>query len=266
MPKMRIQMRNEPAARLTMAVLMWFAAAPSIAQARTPQSSPQPLDLQITQVSRLAALGQGAANADIEIRWTAKVMRLTTIDGFDLLLEVRYSDGSRNTAHSDSLKASTRSVILQVAAHPKANSTATLKEFRANIRARFKVASTIMVQQQVAPNGGSVRAGSSSPGQPEVFITEARLVPDCAADHQCVDLRWTANTPRNITINEFTASVEALHQNNTRSTDSKKVSGTERQTRLSAGPAGSGINSIKVSLLTSFVALDFKTVVKDGAL
>ena len=51
-----------------------------------------------------------------------------------------------------------------------------------------------------------------------------------------------------------------------RSADSKTVSGTDRQTRLSAGASGSEVESFKLNLLTSFSSLDTKTVVKEGAL
>ena len=79
-------------------------------------------------------------------------------------------------------------------------------------------------------------------------------------------MKWTAVSPRNITINEFTVSVDALHRNGTRSADSKTVSGTDRQARLSAGAGGAEVESFKLNLLTSFSLLDTKTVVKEGEL
>src|SRR5262245_42135856 len=55
------------------------------------------LDLQITQVKGMAAQND-RLKTDVEIRWTAQVPRSTTIDEFDVRLEVRYSDGSRGVA------------------------------------------------------------------------------------------------------------------------------------------------------------------------
>jgi hypothetical protein len=138
------------------------------------------------------------------------------------------------------------------------------------MKARFKTASSFTVAQEVATaQGDSARgsAGSSSASQPEVFITAAKLsTQGCPSGQQCVDVKWTAAAPRNITINEFAVSVDALHKNGMRGNDSKVAGAADRQTRLSAGPAGSEIKSIKVSLLTSFSSLGFKTVVKEGTL
>jgi hypothetical protein len=225
--------------------------------------------LQITQVKPLAAAND-RATTDVEIRWTAQVPRLTTIEGFDLFLEALYSDGSKRIARSEQLKASTRSAILQLATHPRQSSGAILKDFKVTMKARFRITSSFTVAQEVTTaQGGSARgsAGSSSASQPEVFITAAKLsTQGCSSGQQCVDVKWTATAPRNITINEFTVSVDALHKNGMRGNDSKVAGGADRQARLSAGPAGSEIKSIKVSLLTSFYSLGFKTVVKEGTL
>jgi hypothetical protein len=252
--------------------MMWLAARSLALDARDQkqaQAQGAPPDLQITQVKPLAALN-GRATTDVEIRWTAQVPRFTIIEGFDLFLEARYSDGSRNATRSEQLKPSARSAIVQLATHPKPNSSAILKDFKATLKAKFKIASSFTVAQEVAPaQGDSVRstAGSSSASQPEVFITAAKLITQgCSSGQQCVDVKWTAVAPRNITINEFAVSIDALHKNGMRSADSKTVGGQDRQGKLSAGPTGSEIKSFKVSLLTSFSLLDFKTVVKEGAL
>jgi len=244
------------------AFMMWLAAASADPQARTAQAAP--FDLQITQVARLAAAGP-QANAEVEIRWTARVPRSTTIDAFDVLMEVRYSNGERASVRGDALKATARSVTLQVAAHPKANRTATLKEFHVSLRARVRTIASLTVVQQVAPNGsGTRRAGTSSAGQPAVFIIEARLTPDCAAGRQCIDVRWEANAPRSITIEGFTVSAEADARDGAHQTDSKTAGATERQARLAIA-RGAEIASLKVTLVASFSALDSQTVVRDGS-
>jgi len=225
---------------------------------------PMPLDLQITQVSRLAAVNP-SADADIEIRWTAKVPQLMTIGAFDVLLEVRYSDGSHGTARSESLKSTTRSAILQVAAHSKTNSAARLKEFHASIKAHFKVASTLTVTHQVTPtSSGSARAGASSANQPEIFVTDARLAQGCAANHECVDVRWKATAPRAIALEGFTVSVDALSKNGAHRTDQKTASAADRQARLAVDSTGSEIASIKITLIAGFSSLDSRTVIRDG--
>jgi hypothetical protein len=249
-------------------LIMWFAARSSALDARD-QAQGAPPDLQITQVKALSA-STATATTDVEIRWTAQVPRLTTIDGFDVSLEARYSDGSKSAARSEQLRPSARSAILQVATHPRQNSNATAKGFKVTVKARFKIASSFTVSQQVAAAQGNAfraTAGSSSASQPEVFITLAKLVAQgCPQGKQCVDVKWTAVSPRNITINGFTVNIDALHKDGTRSADSKTVSGTDRQARLSAGANGSEVESFKLNLLTSFSSLDTKTVVKEGAL
>lgn len=264
--KARNRMRKEQTARFTLAVLVWLAATPSASQAGARQSSatPTPLDLQITQVSRLAAI-KPSADADIEIRWTAKVPQLTTIGGFDVLLEVRYSDGSRGAARNETLKATARSAILSVAAHSKSNSAAGLKEFHASIKAHFKVASTLTITQQVTPaSGGSARTGSSSANQPEVFVTDARLAQGCAANQECVDVRWRAVAPRAIAIEGFTVLVDALSKNGAHRTGQKAASAADRQARLALESTGSEITLINVTLIAGFSSLDSRTVIRDG--
>lgn len=253
-------------------LIMWFATRSLAFDARDQkQAQPQgaPPDLLITQVKALS-VSTASATTDVEIRWTAQVPRLTTIDGFDVTLEVRYGDGSKSAARGEQLRPSARSTILQVATHPRQSSNATVKNFKVTVKARFKIASSFTVAQQVnATQGNSFRAtaGSSSASQPEVFITAAKFVAQgCPQGQQCFEVKWTAASPRNITISQFTVSVDALHKNGTHSADSKTMSGTDRQTRLSAGASGSEIESVKLNLLTSFSLLDSKIVVKEGAL
>jgi len=232
-------------------------------QIQNQASSP---DVQITQVKGLSAQND-RTTTDVEIRWTAQVPRLTTIDEFDVLLEVRYSDGSKGAARSQQLKPSARAAILALATHPRQNGTAILKDFKAAVKVSFRVASSCAVIQQVAAAQSiAVRPPSNSGSQPEVSITAARLFTQgCLTGQQCVELKWTAAVPRNINITDFTAGVEALHADGTKTTDSKTVSNQERQARLQAGPSNVEVISMRVNLLTSFSLLDSKTAVKEGA-
>lgn len=229
-----------------------------------------PPDVQITQVKALPVL-QDKSATDVEIRWTAQVPRLTTLDDFDVLLEVRYSDGSRGVARTQQLKSTVRATILSLATHPRQSGAAVLRDFKASVNVRFRIASSFAVVHQVASSlSDSVRrlSGSSSPSKgtyPDVVVIAAKLVTQgCSSGAQCVDMKWTASAPRNITISEFTASVEALHKDGTQTTDSKTVGGQDRQARLQAGRANVEVNSMKVSLLTSFSLLDSKTAVREG--
>lgn len=230
-----------------------------------PQAAPP--DVQITQVKALPVL-KDRATTEVEIRWTAQVPRLTTLNDFDVLLEVHYSDGSRGVARNQQLKSTARSSLLSLATHPRPNSAAVLKDFKASVNVRFRIASSFAVVQQVAaPQSDSVRAspGSSSASQPEVFITIGKLVTQgCSTGYQCVDVKWTAAAPRKFTIREFTASIDALHKDGTQTTDSKTVGGQDRRARLQAGRANVEVNSMKVSLVTSFSLLDSKTAVREG--
>jgi hypothetical protein len=252
------------------ALLTWAVVQSQAIELREPggiQPQATTPDVQITQVKALPALG-GAATTDVEIRWTAQVPRFITLDDFDVLLDVRYSDGSRGAAQSQQLKPFARAAILKVATHPRQNGSAIVKDFKATVKVRFRTTSSFAVLQQVTRPDDSVRtsAGSSSASRPEVFITAAKLIAQgCPSGQQCVDVRWTAAAPHNITISEFVASIEALHKDGTQTTDSKTVSGQDRQTRLQAGPSGVDISSMKVSVLTSFSLLDSKSAVKEGS-
>jgi len=248
--------------RLALPALAFDALEPKQIQ---PQAAPP--DVQITQVKALPAL-KDKATTEVEIRWTAQVPRLTTLDEFDVLLEVRYSDGSRGVARNQHLKSTARAILLSLAAHPRQNSAAVLKDFKASVNVRFRIASSFAVVQQVAASrsdGVRASSGSSSASQPQVFITTAKLVTQgCSSGFHCVDVKWTAVAPRKITINEFTASVDALHKDGTQTTDTRTVGGQDRQTRLQAG-SRIEVDSMKVSLVTSFSLLDSKAAVREGA-
>src|SRR5262245_883227 len=241
------------------------SAALGLVEQKLIQAQAAPPDLQITQVKVLPSPGR--ATTDVEIRWTAQVPRLTTIDEFDALLDVRYSDGFKAAAHSDQLRSSARAAILTLATHPRQNSTAVLKDFKATLKVRFRIAGSFAVVQQVSAQGDGVRglSGSSSTSQPEVFITAAKIAQGCSTSEQCVDVKWTAAAPRNMSISEFAVTVNALHKNGTHTTDSRTVGGQDRQVRLHAGPASLDVSSIKVTLLTSFFLLDSKAAVKEGS-
>jgi hypothetical protein len=231
------------------------------------QTQAAPPDLQITQVKALPRL-KDKSITEVEIRWTATVPHLTTLDEFDVVLEVHYSDGSRGVARNHRLKSTVRAILLPLATHPRSNTTAVLKDFKASVNVRFRIASSFAIVHQVVASQGTsahVSSGSSSPNQPEVFIKAARLVTQgCAAGDQCVDVKWTAAAPRNTAITDFTAIVEALDRDGTQTTDSKTVGGQRRQARLQAGRANVEVSSMKVSLLTSFSLLGSKTAVREG--
>ena len=253
-----------------LALLMRLALQSSafdLQEQKQTQTQAAPPDVQITQVKTLPALSD-RATTDVEIRWTAQVPRSTTIDEFEVLLEVGYSDGSKGAARNQQLKPSARAAVLPLASHPRQNSAATLKNFKAAVNVKFRIASSFAVVQQVAvaqSDGVRPSPSSSTGAQPEVFITQARLVTQgCATGQQCVDVKWTAAAPRNIAISEFTASFEARHKDGTKTTDSKTVSNQERQARLQAGSSNVEVISMRVSLLTSFSLLDSKTAVKEG--
>jgi hypothetical protein len=245
--------------------LVLSASASDYPEQKQRQNQAAAPDVQITHVKGLSALND-RMTTDVEIRWTAQVPRSTTIDEFDVLLEVRYSDGSKGTARSHQLKPSARAAIVALATHPRQNANAILKDFRAAVKVSFRIAAASAVVQQVtASQSTGVRPPSGTSSHPEVSITATRLFTQgCSTGRQCVDLKWTVTAPRNIFITEFTASVEALHADGMKSTDSKTVSNQERQARLQAGPANVGVNSMRVSLLTSFSLLESKTAVKEG--
>ena len=259
---------TRPLAALALLMRLVFqSSAFDLREQKQIQPQAAPPDLQITQVKALPALSD-RATTDVEIRWTALVPRLTALDDFDVLLEVHYSDGSRGAAQSQQLKPSARAAILTLATHPRQNISAIVKDFKATVKVKFRTASSFAVVQQVTRQSDSLRtsSGSSSSNQPEVFITAAKLITQgCSSGQQCVDVKWTATAPRNITIREFVASVEALLKDGTHTTDSKTLSGQDRQTRLHAGPANVDVSSMKVSVLTSFSLLDSKSAVKEGS-
>lgn len=142
--------RRQLSLPLVVMALLMLLTAPSVALYARPlrQIPPQaaPPDVQITEVKAFTA--DGKTSTEIEIRWTAQVSRLTTIDDFEVLLEVRYSDGSKRSARTKHLKSSARAAILQLASHPRQNSSAILKDFKAAVTVRFRIPSSSAAAQQ----------------------------------------------------------------------------------------------------------------------
>ena len=249
-------------------VLLLPGFVPASAGPRRIQLEAAPPDVHITQVkARPAPITQ--TNTEVEIMWIAQVPRLTTLEEFDAVLDVRYSDGTRGVVRNQQLKSTSRATIVALPTHPRASSSAVLKDFRATVVVRFRIASSVAVVHQVMASQGDGTRGysaSSNRSQPDVVVTSAKLVTQgCSAGSQCVDVKWTAEAPRHISIHEFTATVESLHNDGTETRDSRIIGGQNRRVLLNAGRAGVEINSIKISLLTSFSLLDSKSAVREGS-
>lgn len=252
------------------ALIVWLAT-PAVALKASGHSYPLTgaPDIHITQIRRLPALAGGAA-AEIEIRWTALVPRFTTINGFEVTLEVRYSDGSKNAVSSDLLRASDRTVVLRVPTRPKRSGDAVLKEFKAGVTTRFKSSSSFTLSRefQSAGQAGKADSPAASDGTfPKVAITNARVtIRQCPAGRQCIYVRWTASAPPHITISDFGVNIDVVRGNGSQMVASKTVVGSDRQARLSVEEnSGSGILSFKVGLTTNFSLSHSRTIVKEGA-
>src|SRR5262245_39853147 len=93
-------------------------------------------DVQVTRV-RAHFESKTGPRTDIEIRWTALVPRRTKIEDFEVLLEARYTDGSKGVARLRHVKPSARAVLLSLATHPRQNNTAVLGDFKASVKVNF---------------------------------------------------------------------------------------------------------------------------------
>lgn len=259
-----------PTRALAIVVLLTRLAVPAQAldglepnQIQQQAASPE---VRITEVKALPVL-KDKGRTEVEIRWIAQVPRSTLLAGFDVLLEVRYSDGSRGGARNQQLKSTARSILLSLATHPRPNSTAVLRDFKASVNVRFRTASSVaVINEVVASQSDKVRGLSGSPSgrEPEVVVTARLVTRGCSNGNRCVVVQWAAAVPRKITITEFTARVDAMQKDGTKTTDSRTVGGRDRQARLQAGAANIEVSSIKVSLVASFFLFDSNTVVREG--
>jgi len=267
------------AAGLASLILLAFnATAFNTSDVFQPAPQDPPPDIQVTRVRALHELraesraeSQAAPRTDVEIRWTALVPHGTKIEAFEVLLEARYTDGSRGVARIRHLKPFARAVLLSLATHPRENNAAVLGDFKASVKVNFSVASSVAVFHDVPLTDSTSTAdlSASNAGEPEVrpeiLITAAKLVPQgCISRHHCVDIKWSASAANNITINEFAVSLIALHKNGTRVTDSKIVSSRSRNARLLAGSIDSEVLSLRIAVLTSFFVRDSRTAVNTG--
>ncbi|HWP42958.1 MAG TPA: hypothetical protein VNO14_06975 [Blastocatellia bacterium] len=232
------------------------------------QNDPGGLDLQITRVSKLPALGDSKAT-EVEVRWTAQVPRAITLDGFEVTLEVSYASRPKAIVTSGRLKPSARTSILKLPPHTGQQSSAEPSGFKASVKASFRAARSATVTSEFeAAQPGRPRAGRGETSGPpfELAITEARVTAqDCPPGQACVDVKWTANAPRNITIDEFAVTIETRHKDGSRRTASRLASGSDRRARITIGAASSEITSMIIGLQTGFFSADSKTVTRQGS-
>ena len=256
-------LRGEVGPRIALAVLVCAGTwGPNSSSAARQSAAGQPLDLQITQVNRLMTSSDERAD-EVEIRWVARVPRSAIIDGFDVFLDVRYSDGSHSSARSESLKPSERSTVLNLPAHRRPNSAAVLRSYHARVKAKFKVGSSITVVHHVTPEGrGGSRAGGG--GQPDVLITGTKMVDACADNQRCVEVRWSVNSPRAVLVEGFAVAIDAEQKNGEHATSSATAGGGERLARLSLGPVSSEVLAIRATLVASFSSADSRTAFREG--
>jgi hypothetical protein len=224
------------------------------------------IDLQISQVNKLPALDDGKA-IEIEVRWTVQVMRPFLLDSFEVTLEVSYASGARSVITSGRLKPSARTCIFEVPTPSRAEAFTGPKGFKAAVKASFRSISSVIVIREF-DTAQQVRA--SAGGQPgasplELEVTRARATSQgCPPGQGCVDVKWAASAPRNITIDEFIVTLETTHKDGSRKSASRNLPGSERRARISVGTIASEIASIKVSLQTDYFSSESKTVTREG--
>ena len=223
-------------------------------------------DLRISQVRVVSQ--EPAESAEVEIRWTAQMPALTRIEGFEIVLDVRYGDGSHNTVRSNQLKAHARSAILRLPHRSRLGSNLLPKYYKANIRLRFTATSTLTITRQLSvAGGGNIKFTEMLGGAPlfDLSIISARLVADsCTPGEQCIDLKWSADVSHNIGIHQFTIKADVLYKDESRVSDSKTLPGDARQARLQAGPTDSEIDSINLSLSVTYSQSESRTAVNEG--
>jgi len=223
--------------------------------------------IHITQIRSLPAPVNNLS-AEIETRWIARIPKRALIQNFQVLLEVRYSDGSQSSAHSDILKASTRSAILRVPAHSAQNSNAILKEFKARVKAMFKMASSFTIVREVAGSQFRTSASafaSAAGAAAKAAITFVNTSDSCSDGQPCLEVRWTIKAGRNVILNDFIVTADVLHANGDRSTHTRAAASSERQTRFNISAPSSEVKSVAIALLTNFYFTDSATAMKEGA-
>lgn len=246
--------------------ILWLALLAAKGSAGS-QMSAAGLDLQISQVNKLPALDDGKTT-EIEVRWTVQVARFVALDSFEVTLEVSYSSGARAVVTSGRLKPSARTSILEVPARSRAQANAEPKGFKAAVKASFKsISSVIVIRRFETAQPGRAPSGGDPVAFPlELDITEARAASHgCPSGQGCVDVKWMASAPRNITIDEFIVTLETTHKDGSQRSASRNAAGSERRARISVGAIASEIMSMKVSLRTDFFSTASKTVTREGA-
>lgn len=246
---------------------------PEIESLQSPSAAPS---VQISQVRNLGIQGDDATLV-IEVSWTAAAPQTTHINGFQMLIEVEYADGSKNkTAPANATPPRTLLRVLNKGSNLP-------RRFTITVVSNFTAPSTtpFSVTQEFDLNKGNAFDAheSSSPQSRGQFLNIAevkKLVLGCAPNENCFEVSWgvASNVPGIAAVNRFNVAAEFIYKFGQsagviRNQSANVDDGSKRQATLKVTdvPSGTGDLSIHVkATVKAFVTVaTTKTTVKEGS-
>jgi hypothetical protein len=262
--------------------VVWVASAltgtgqaqkPQIETLQSPAGAP---NVQISQVRNVGIQGDDATLV-IEVSWTATAPQATHINGFQMLIEVEYADGSKNkTAPANATPPRTLLRVLNKGANnPKRFTITVVSEFTAPSTTPFSATEEFDLSK-----GNAFDAhGSSSAQSRGQFLNIAEVKKQtlgCTPNDNCFDVVWgvASNVPGIAAVNKFNVEGEFTYKVGqsagvVRNQSANVDDGSKREVTLKVTdvPSGTGDLSIHVkATVKAFVTVaTTNTTVKEGS-
>ena len=240
---------------------------------QTPGSAPS---VQISEVKNLGVQGDDATLV-IQVKWTATAPQPTHIDGFQMLIEVEYADGSKDkTTPAAATPGQTRLRVLNKGGNlPKRFTVTVVSEFTAPSSSPISVTGEF----DLSKGNGFDSHGNSSPQSRGPFLSISEVKKQllgCSASQDCFDVFWgvSSNQPGIAGVNKFNVDAEFTYRFGqsagvVRNQSASLDDGSKRQATLkvSGVPTGTGDLSIhvKATVKALVTVATTNTTVKNGS-
>jgi hypothetical protein len=249
------------------------AQKPEIERLQSPAGAP---NVQISQVRNAGIQGDDATLV-IEVSWTATAPQTTHINGFQMLIEVEYADGSKNkTAPANATPPRTLLRVLNKGANnPKRFTITVVSEFTAPSTTPLSATEEFDLSKGNAFDGHA-SSSAQSRGQFLNIAEVKKQTLGCTPSDNCFEVSWgvASNVPGIAAVNKFNVEGEFTYKFGqsagvVRNQSANVDDGSKREVTLKVTdvPSGTGDLSIHVkATVKAFVTLaTTKTTVKDGS-
>jgi hypothetical protein len=229
---------------------------------------PERPEVRITRVTQLE-MSADPARAEFDVSWIVLVPTGTTLEGFNVRLEVVYGSGSRQTARATLARGArtTRLSLLRPAPGARA------QHFFASVTTRFRsvlpnpvtLTRAFDLVSGTATGSAAISAGPAS-GRSSGVKAEIIAARPCDGSGECYEVAWRAMPlSRQITILDFTLGIDLRYEDGAQTRAQANAGGEARTARLAVdGPGEARAKTLRATLMTNLAVSDAQTVTRSG--